>query len=91
MVAHGIVIRLQFIESAMLDGAFAFVVRNPCTSLSLLESMSAYLHQGFDDIFESIVIVVYQYQTLLIINLFVFQREHGFFFLDHNFSFVLSG
>ena len=76
MVAHGIVIRFQFIESAMFDGAFAFVVRNPCTGLSL---------------FESVVIVVNQYQTLLIINLFVFQCEHGFFFLDHNISLVLSG
>ena len=63
MVAHGIVIRFQLIEAAVFDGAFAFVVRNPCTGLSLFESVSAYLHQGIDDILESIVIVVNQYQT----------------------------
>ena len=63
---------LQFLKTAMHDGAFAFVVRNPGAGLGLFAGMVAHLHQGIDDIFKRVHIVVDEQQTLLILNNFLF-------------------
>ena len=84
MGKQDIVIRLQFFEAAVHDGTFAFVVRDPGTSLGLLACMMAHLHQGIDDIFKGIHIVVDEQQTLLILNKFLLQYFNIFLYFIPN-------
>ncbi len=83
MSKEDVVIRFQLFKTAVHDSAFAFVVRNPGTGLGLLAGMVAHLHQGVDDIFKGIHIVVDEQQTLLILNKFLFQNINVFLFLVH--------
>ena len=83
MSKQDVVIRLQFLEAAMHDGAFAFIVRNPGAGLGLFTGMVAHLYQGVDDVFKGIHIVVDEQQTLLILNKFLFQYFNIFLFLVH--------
>ena len=83
MTKQDVVIRFQLLEGAVHDGAFALVMRNPGAGLGLLAGMVAHLHQGVDDIFKGIHIVVDEQQTLLILNKFLLQYFNIFLFLVH--------
>ena len=84
MPQQDVVIWLQFLKTAVHDGTLTFIVRNPGTSLSLLACMVAHLHQGVDDIFKRIHVVVDEQQTLLILNKFLFQHINAFLFFVHS-------
>ena len=83
MGKQDVVIGFELLKTAMHDGAFALVVRNPGACLGLFTCMVAHLHQGVDDIFKGIHIVVDEQQTLLILNKFLFQYFNIFLFLVH--------
>ena len=91
MAQQDIVIGFQHFKSAVHNGAFAFVVRNPSAGLGLLASMMAHLHQGVDNIFKSIHIIVDEQQALLVFNLFLFQHFDIFLFLVHGFKINIRG
>jgi hypothetical protein len=83
MAKEDVVIRFQLLETAMHDGAFAFVMRDPSAGLGLLTGMMAHLHQGVDDIFKRVYVVVDEQETLLILYQFLFQDINVFLFLVH--------
>jgi hypothetical protein len=83
MVQHGVIIGLQLLEGAVLDGALPFVMGNPSAGLGLFVGMVANLNQGLDYIFECIVIVVVEQQTFLFFDQFFRHYVDGFLFLVH--------
>ena len=58
MTKQDVVIGFEFLETAVHDGAFALIVRNPSACFGLFSGMVAHLHQGVDDKFKRIHIVV---------------------------------
>ena len=86
MSKQDVIIRFQLHKAAVHDGAFTLVVRNPGAGLGLLACMMAHLHQGVDDIFKSIHVVVDEQQTFLVFNQLLFQHINVFLFLVHFFQ-----
>ena len=71
MRKQDVVIRFQFLEGAMHDGAFAAKMGNPRTRLSLLAGVMTHFDKRFDDIFKRVDIIVDEQQSLLIFNQFL--------------------